>query len=225
MIEPVVATVMTCPPVAVTPRAPFKEVVRALLACDACAVPVVDTRRRPVGVITEIDVLANLEFHGGADAAPILSGAAARRRRRKASATSAADLMTAPAALIAAHAPVGRAARRLAELATPHLCVVDHEARLVGTLSGRNLLTLYLRSDDDIETDVLSAIEPDRGRPTRTPADLTVRVRDGIVTLDGTLAYRSRAEHAGYAASRVAGVIAVHNALRYDIDDLAITGF
>jgi osmotically-inducible protein OsmY len=37
--------------------------------------------------------------------------------------------------------------------------------------------------------------------------------------------FRSRAEHAGYAASRVTGVVAVHNHLTYELDDLAITGF
>jgi CBS domain-containing protein len=225
MSEPFVATVMTRSPVTVTPSTPFKDAARALLACDACAVPVVDITGRPVGVITELDVLANLEFHGGTDAVPILGGAGARRRRRKASATTAGGLMTAPAPVIALDAPVGRAARRLAELGIPHLCVVDRDMCLVGVLTRRNLLSLYLRTDEDVEADVRAAIGPDRHRPARTPAEVSVRVRQGVVTLDGTLAYRSRAEHAGYAASRVAGVVAVHNHLRYDVDDLAITGF
>jgi hypothetical protein len=49
--------------------------------------------------------------------------------------------------------------------------------------------------------------------------------RDGIVTLEDGLAYCSRAEDTGYAVAGVAGVIAVHNELCYDNDDLAITGF
>ena len=77
MGEPVVATVMTCPAVAVTPNTKFKDVVNALLAGDAYAVPVVDTQTRPLGTVTEADLLANLEFHGGTDAVPIFGGAAA----------------------------------------------------------------------------------------------------------------------------------------------------
>jgi hypothetical protein len=45
-----------------------------------------NTEARPLGTVTEADLLANLEFHGGTDAVPIFGGAAARRRWRKASA-------------------------------------------------------------------------------------------------------------------------------------------
>src|SRR4029450_8885087 len=105
MGEPVVATVMTCPAVAVTPNTQFKDVVNALLAGDAYAVPVVDTEARPLGTVTEADLLANLEFHGGTDAVPIFGGAAARRRWRKASALTGAELMAAPGAVVGADAP------------------------------------------------------------------------------------------------------------------------
>ncbi len=37
--------------------------------------------------------------------------------------------------------------------------------------------------------------------------------------------FRSRREHAGHAVSRIAGVVAVHKHLRYELDDLDITGF
>jgi CBS domain-containing protein len=224
MGEPVVATVMTCPAVAVTPNTKFKDVVNALLAGDAYAVPVVDTEARPLGTVTEADLLANLEFHGGTDAVPIFGGAAARRRWRKASALTAAELMAAPVAVIGADAPIGQAARRLSDPSHLQLCVVDHDMRLVGILTRRNLLTVYRRSDDRIEADVTAAIQADLRRPGRTPAAITVHVDHGVVTLQGTLTYRSSADHAGYAASRVAGVVAIRNNLRYEVDDLMITG-
>lgn len=222
MGEPVVATVMTCPAVAVTPNTKFKDVVNALLAGDAYAVPVVDTQTRPLGTVTEADLLANLEFHGGTDAVPIFGGA--RRRWRKASALTAAELMAAPVAVIGADAPIGQAAHRLSDPSHLQLCVVDQDMRLVGILTRRNLLTVYRRSDDRIEADVTAAIQADLGRPARTPAAITVHVDHGVVTLQGTLTYRSRAEHAGYAASRVAGVVATRNNLSYELDDLMITG-
>jgi CBS-domain-containing membrane protein len=224
MGEPVVATVMTCPAVTVTPSTQYKDVVRALLAGDTHAVPVVDTEGRPLGTITETDLLANLEFHGGSDAVPILGGAVARRRWRKASALTAAELMAAPVAVIGADAPIGQAARRLSDPAHLQLCVVDGDMRVIGILGRRNLLTIYRRSDDRIEADVTAAIRADLKRPARTPAAITVQVDRGVVTLEGTLTYRSRAEHAGYAASRVAGVVAVRNHMRYELDDLMILG-
>src|SRR4029453_6622478 len=182
-----------------------KDVVNALLAGDAYAVPVVDTEARPLGTVTEADLLANLEFHGGTDAAPIFGGAAARRRWRKASALTAAELMAAPVAVIGADAPISQAARRLSEPSHLQLCVVDHDMRLVGILTRRNLLTVYRRSDHRIQADVTPAIHGARDH--------------GVVTLRGTLPYRSGAEHAGYAASRVAGIVAIHNKLSYEVDD------
>jgi CBS domain-containing protein len=156
------------------------------------------------------------------DAVPIFGGA--RRRWRKASALTAAELMAAPVAVIGADAPIGQAARRLSDPSHLQLCVVDHDMRLVGILTRRNLLTVYRRSDDRIEADVTAAIQADLRRPARAPAAITVHVDHGVVTLQGALTYRSRAEHAGYAASRVAGVVAIRNNLSYELDDLMITG-
>jgi osmotically-inducible protein OsmY len=51
-----------------------------------------------------------------------------------------------------------------------------------------------------------------------------VRVTDGIVSLDGQLTLRSMVEHSGHLVHCVPGVIAVRKNLRYEIDDLVITG-
>lgn len=225
MVEPVVASVMSRHPVTVPGTATFKDVACAVLASGAGAVPVVDNSNRPIGVVTEIELLTNLEFHGGSDAVPILGGAPARRRRRKAFAKTAADLMRSPALVVAPSTRISTAARRLAEPQMPPLCVVDEQVRLIGLVSRGNLLSLYRRPDSDIVADVRVAIEAARDRPTRSPAAIDIEVHQGVVTLNGTLTYRSRVEHAAYTASRVAGVIAVHNQLRYDVDDLMITGF
>ena len=119
---------------------------------------------------------------------------------------------------------IGQAARRLSDPSHLQLCVVDQDMRLVGILTRRNLLSVYRRSDDRIDADVTAAIQADLRRPGRTPAAITVHVDHGVVTLQGTLTYRSGAEHAGYAASRVAGVVAIRNKLSYEVDDLMITG-
>ncbi|GAA1579676.1 hypothetical protein GCM10009789_36790 [Kribbella sancticallisti] len=121
--------------------------------------------------------------------------------------------------------PIGVAVRRLSDPTRPGLCVVDDGLELVGLLTRRDLLAVYRRSDEEIAAEVHLAVERDRFRPALEAATLTVEVRGGVVTLEGELAYHSQVDHAGYAASRVAGVIAVHNNLRYDVDDLLVTGF
>jgi CBS domain-containing protein len=225
MLEPVVATFMTRSPVTVMVDAPFKQVACALFVSDAPAVPVVTGDCRPIGVITENDLLANLEYHGGIDPPPLLGSAAMRRRRRKSTALTASELMSSPVTTIGVGAPISAAVRSLARPGAPPLCVVDDELRLVGLLSRRDLIAAYRRPDAEIAADVDAAINTDRRRPARTPADLAIQVDNGVVTLTGQLAYRSQVEHAILAASRVAGAVAVHSSLVYDIDDLLVTGF
>jgi hypothetical protein len=99
------------------------------------------------------------------------------------------------------------------------ICVVTCSGYLVGMLARRDALHLFVRSDSAIEAD----IERDIATRTRPPSQITVHVTDGIATLDGALTLHSSAERAGQAAHHIPGVVAVHNNLRYDIDDLMIT--
>lgn len=223
MPELVVAKVMSSPALTVESGASFKEIVNLLLAGDADAVSIVDAEGRPLGLITDGDVIANLEFHGGYDPKPIL-GAGARLRWRKSTALCASELMG-PAAIIAADARLSDAARRLADGGPSHLCVVDRAMHLVGTLTRRNLMIIYRRSDAQIEADIGMAIAGDLHRPARPPADVTIRVRDGVVVLQGVLRFRSQVEHARHTAARVPGVIIVRNSLTYELDDLLVTAF
>ncbi|MFI7061587.1 CBS domain-containing protein [Kribbella sp. NPDC050124] len=202
----------------------FKDVVCALLASDAGAVPVVDDTDRPVGLVTEEALVAKLEFHGGNDPRPLLGGAKARNRWRQSAALTAGDLMTGPPTTVYGDTRIGRAAARLAH-SQPLLCVVDEDMRLIGVLTARDLLSVYQRSDQSLIAEIHALLTPDVQRPARSPAPVTVQVDHGVVILDGSLTFRSRAEHAGYTVAHIPGVVAVHNNLTYDLDDLAITGF
>jgi CBS domain-containing protein len=192
----------------------FKDVVCAFLTSDAGAVPVVDSEGRPVGVVVGDALMAKLEFHGGIDVRPLRSSA--RARWRQAGARTADELMTTPPATVYGDTRISRAAARLAESSLPLLCVVDPAMRLIGVLTPRELLSVYQRSDGSIEAEVQALF----GRAT-----VTVHVQHGVVLLDGTLTFRSRAEHATYAVAHLPGVVAVHNNLGFELDDLAITGF
>jgi CBS-domain-containing membrane protein len=220
MREPTVADVMTRQVITAVPDTPFKELAGAMLAHGIDALPVIDIEGKPVGMVTEADVLTKLEFHGGADPSPLLAGSHCRTRWRKSSALLAADLMTTPAITTIPGTPLSVAIHLLAHHRIRQVCVVTCAGHLVGILARRDALHLFVRNDSAIEAD----IERDIATKTRHPDQVTVHVTDGIAILEGTLTLHSTVRRAADAAHHVPGVIAVRNNLRYDIDDLTITG-
>ena len=70
MREPNVGSVMTTQVVTASPETLFRDLVETLTEKRISAVPVVDPAGRPVGVVSEADVLAKQEFHGGRDDIP-----------------------------------------------------------------------------------------------------------------------------------------------------------
>jgi CBS domain-containing protein len=218
MRDPAVADLMTRQVIAVVPDTPFRELVGTMLAHDLQALPVIDLAGRPIGLVTEVDTLTKLEYHGGADYPPLLAGTRCRTRWRKAFGIVAADLMTTPAPTVTATTPISTALHSLADAG--HIYVVDGNGTLTGTLTRHDVLALLLRDDHAIKAD----IEHNALVPAYEAHKITVQVTDGIVTLTGTLRLRSTADNVCLVAYRVPGVITVHNNLRHDIDDFLITG-
>lgn len=216
-----VASVMTRQVVTAVPDTSFREVVGTLIAHDLDALPVIDLTGRPVGVVTEADALAKLEFHGGAARPPMLAGTRCRARWRKSSGLVAADLMTTPVATVGENAPLAVAVRGLAAAETRRLYVVDSGGHLRGVLTRSDALRVFLRGDDAIRTD----LERRTLGPVTGARRVTVDVRGGHVTLRGNLRLRSTAESIIRDAHAVPGVIAVRDDLRYDVDDLMAMGF
>jgi CBS domain-containing protein len=62
--------------------------------------------------------------------------------------------------------------------------VVDADGKLVGIVSRRDLLSVFLRPDDDISHDVQQVLDE---IPAADPKDLTVTVRHGVVALAGAM--------------------------------------
>ncbi|MGW5342711.1 CBS domain-containing protein [Streptomyces sp. HUAS TT3] len=159
-----VADLMT--PTAVTVRSgtAFKEVARLLREFDITAVPVVDETGRPVGVVSEADLL---------------------RRRTAGSTPTAADLMTSPAVTGRPEWSVVRAARVMQRHGVKRLPVVDTDGRVIGVLSRSDLIRLFLRRDRAIQEEI---VEDVLARTLRiAPSSITVDVDDGLVTLSGTV--------------------------------------
>jgi CBS domain-containing protein len=217
-----VQDVMTRDVVTVDVDAPYKQVAQLLADKQISGMPVVDTARHVLGVVSEADLLAKAEY-------PDRESRPRRRlplpgpwqTRRKAGASTAGDLMTTPAITIEERTSIVRAAREMDRQHVKRLPVVDEVGRLVGILSRRDLLKVFLRSDDDIreeiETEVLEQ------SLSISPPAVTVTVADGIVTLEGTVERKTLIPVAIRLTSAVDGVVDVVARLTFDLDDTKMT--
>ncbi|GAA4800068.1 CBS domain-containing protein [Streptomyces ziwulingensis] len=161
---------------------PFKEIAHLLQEYDITAVPVVDADDRPVGVVSEADLLQKI--WGGESGAPA-PGAAPLPEGTKASATDAAGLMTSPAVCAREDWSVVDAARVMARQNIKRLLVVDDKERLVGVVSRSDLLRVFLRGDREIRTEIIE--EALLKTLDLAPSAMQVDVTHGHVILSGRL--------------------------------------
>ncbi|KQX46257.1 MULTISPECIES: CBS domain-containing protein [unclassified Streptomyces] len=211
--------VLTHNVVTAAPQTPFKQIARLFAEHDVSAVPVVAPDRRPLGVVSEADLLrATAEL-------PDLEGRWAGVRllsqeRGLPDAETAAQLMTSPAVTAQPNWNLAETARTMHRKAVKRLPVVDETGRLVGIISRSDLLRPFLRSDtairDEIEHDVLAdtlRLAPDTVR---------VTVDDGVVTLVGRVERRADIPVVVRLCRSVDGVVALHKSIDYAYDNLAL---
>jgi CBS-domain-containing membrane protein len=208
MRQVTVAEVMSSRVVTVLECTTFKEVARILECNHVHAVPVVDTDRRPVGIVTASDLLARFRAIGPRRRRRLIrAGFGARRKCRG---VFARDLMTAPPITIGPRTPVEEAARLAAAHRIRSLPVVDPAGVLIGIVTRGDLLKVYLRADADIGVAVEAEVLHRRSAAT---GDVRVSVRDGVVTLSGSVSSEFDAERLARAAESVPGVVAVRDEL------------
>ncbi|MCB5180864.1 CBS domain-containing protein [Streptomyces antimicrobicus] len=191
-----VADLMTDEVVSVASGTAFKEVAKLLVQHDISGVPVVDDEDRVVGVVSQTDLLAHpapLPRTGAQDGAPV-------------PARTAGDLMSAPAVTVRAEEAAADAARLMTRRGIERLPVVDVEDRLVGIVTRRDLLRLFVRPDAEIRRRVQEVLRDVVGVPVD---DVHVHVVDGVVTLEGVVQRQSRLPVLHALVERVDGVVAV----------------
>ncbi|KUH37953.1 MULTISPECIES: CBS domain-containing protein [Streptomyces] len=195
-----VADLMTPEVVAVQRGTSFKEIARLLDEFGITAVPVVDGDGRPVGVVSEADLLHR---HTSGEQGP--------------NTNTAEGLMSSPAVVARPHWSAVEAARVMERRRIKRLPVVDGTGRIIGVLSRRDLLQLFLRRDRAIQEEILEDVV------TRTmglaPSAVTVDVNDGTVTLSGMLERRSLVPILVRLCETVDGVVDVDDRLAYETDD------
>jgi CBS domain-containing protein len=178
-----VGDVMTTTVVTVDRITPYQEIDRLLTERRISGVPVLMMGRKVAGVVTEADLLAAEDE--SARQARLASAIGRRWRLRKQPHVSltAGALMTAPAITIGPDATIPAAARLMNTHHIRRLPVVE-DGKLVGIVSRRDLLSVFLRPDADIIHDVRQVLDE---LALTDPKAVIVTVKHGVVTLTGTV--------------------------------------
>jgi CBS domain-containing protein len=204
-----VRDVMTAPALSVTGHTPYKQVARLLSEHHLSALPVLSRGGRVIGVVSEADLLHKQERHHAARPGG-MSWWLHRKAAAKAEARNAGQLMTSPAVTIHPDAPLGSAARLLNSHHLRRLPVVDPDGKLLGIVSRRDLLSVFLRPDEEIATEVRTALADVL---LADPAAVRVRVGQGLVSLSGQVAGAGQVTIATALINAIDGVVAVRNEL------------
>lgn len=210
-----VSDVMTTKVVTVPPNMPYKPVADLLVQHGVSAVPVVGADGLVLGVVSEADLLAKLEYADRTPRHP-LSARRMRYRTRKAAGDTAAELMTAPAVTVHRHETVTRAARLMEAAGIKRLLVVDDDGRLAGIVSRRDLLRLYTRPDRELRAALIDGVLHSLWLD---PSIVDIEVAGGVVTLSGQVDRRSTAAVVAAFVSGTPGVVDIVDRLTFDVDD------
>ena len=125
--------------------------------------------------------------------------------------------MSEPVAVTGLDVPVSNAARLLHRKGVHHLPVVDAQGRLVGIVTRRDLLGVFLRPDQEIYRQIRIGV---LGVILHAPEGaVDLQVDEGVVTLSGRVELRSRAQEIVTRTRAVEGVVGIVDRLDYQHDD------
>ncbi|MFF0867038.1 CBS domain-containing protein [Nonomuraea sp. NPDC003560] len=198
--------------IAVLADASFADVLNAMKRYAVGAVTVIDADRRPVGVVSEDDLLLK-EIDPVRHSVSMYEPHRRRDEHHRATAVTAARLMSTPAITVTPGTSVREAARIMHDRRIKQLPVIDPASgRIVGTLHQRDVLRVFARPRAELEAEV-RAVLPASGA-------ISVEIEQGVVKLGGRVERRSQAIAAVEAVRAVEGVVDVTSEVTADHDDL-----
>ena len=179
-----VSDVMTTSVVTVDRITAYQDIDRLLTQHRISGVPVLMLGRQVAGVVSEADLLAAEDETARRARMASAIGRRWRLRKRPHTSLTAGALMTQPAITIGPDATIPAAARLMNTHHIRRLPVIDQDGKLVGIVSRRDLLSVFLRPDADIVHDARQVLNE---IPIADPKDVILTVRHGVVTLGGTM--------------------------------------
>ena len=213
---------MTANVVTVAATAKVHEVARLLADNRISAVPVVDAQMRVIGIVSEGDLLRRkeigtkkrrswwLELFAGPDTLA--------QDYAKAHSLAVRDLMSAPVISVAEDTPLAEIADILEEHAIKRVTVI-RDGKLVGIVSRKDVLTVFLREDEDVRADIVERVFARGLGIVVNPATVTVDVHDGEAVLTGQLELKSQIGLVEDMTRHIDGVVVVTVSMSYRRDD------
>ncbi|MEV4087842.1 CBS domain-containing protein [Nonomuraea fuscirosea] len=200
--------------IAVLEDASFADIVAAMKRYAVGAVTVVDADQRPVGVVSEDDLLLK-ETDPARHAVSMFESRRQRHEHEKAAGVRATQLMTSPAITVTPGTSVRDAARLMHDRRIKQVPVIDVvTGRIVGTLHQHDVLRVFTRPAAELETDVKAVLAD--------PEAFTIEVDKGVVTVSGRVQWRSQAIALVEAVRAVEGVVDVVARITAGNDDLVV---
>lgn len=213
-MQATVKDVMTTNVIWVKKDAPFKEMVTALREHRVSAFPVLDEEAKVIGVVSEADMLTKEALIDEQDGLPgVITGMLRHKDQRKAHGITAGDLMTGSPVTVTPEETVEHAARLMYQRKVKRLPVVDAGRHLVGIISRADVLAVFDRPDEQICKEITNDVIVYEFPGNRHA--LTVTVKDGVVTLEGTPETNAAGHDIVRRVRHVPGVVAVRDRLDY----------
>ena len=177
-----VRDVMTTEVITVDRITPFKDIARLLVEHHVSGVPVLIMGRHVAGVVTEGDLIAARDKSAGTRRSwtGLLRHTTDSDRHHR---LLAEELMSTPAVTIHPDATIGAAADSMTRHHIKRLPVVEPDGTLIGLVSRRDLLRVFLVPDEQIVRQVQELFA--EVLPAES-ADIRVNAHGGMVTLTGS---------------------------------------
>lgn len=200
-----------------SPTTPFKLLVRLIEENKISAIPIVDQAGVPVGVVSEADLLHKERRREIESDSNLLHLRRRRQERIKADGLVAGDLMSTPPITVHTDTTLTQAARLMQQRNVRRLVVTDGRGKIAGMVSRSDLLQVFLRTDEEIRSEIVDGILPALMLDQEQPVE--VHVQYNVVTLAGEVDRRSDVDILGRLVREMDGVVDVVNQLSFRWDD------
>ena len=175
-----VRDVMTAKPMTVTPATPLKNVADILVRGQIGVVPVLTPQGRVAGIVAEGDLLRKEQLQRDPEGRHSMH-LPYRIRRDIVTAETAGELMDRYAPTVPGGTSVAEAARLMDRHQSRFLLVTGEDGKLLGVVTARDLLRVFLRPDEAIKTEI------SRDVLSLAAALRAVRAVDGVIDVESQL--------------------------------------